>query len=78
MVITVVVGGGGCEGKGANRNSNLLIHKQKHGNGEVNVKKPQNHSHIIDCYKKLNTKLNELDVTSVTAKELAESLVFRE
>ena len=63
---------------GTNGNVNLPMCKQNHGNGEGNAEKTQNHSHIIDCYKKLNTKLNELDVTSVTAKELAESLVFRE
>jgi len=77
VVVVVVVGGGGCEGGGVNENSNLHIRKRKHGNGEGNVKKPQNHSHIADCHKRLKTKLTELDVTSVAAKELAEALVFQ-
>ena len=77
MVIVVLVGGGGCEIGGANGNSNLPMLKRKHVNGEGNVKKPQNHSHIADYHNRLKTKLNELDITSGSAKELVEALVFQ-
>ena len=53
------------------------MRKRKHSNGEGNVKKPQNHSRVVYCHKRLKTKLNELYVTSLAAKELAEALVFQ-
>ena len=78
MVIVVVVGIEGARAEGGNWNSKLYMRKRKHDNGEGNVKTFQNHSHTTYYDKRLKAKLNELDVTSVATKEVAEALIFRD